>query len=82
MPYIPKHRRPEITPQIADVVDHPGELNFQITMLINEFIRVHGLRYQTINDIIGALEASKLEFYTRIARPYENDKIDTNGDVY
>jgi len=40
------------------------------------------LNYQTINDIIGALEGAKLEFYRRIAIPYENAKLTENGDVY
>lgn len=41
-----------------------------------------GLKYDTINDILGALEGSKLEFYRRIAVPYENVKLAENGDVY
>ncbi len=31
---------------------------------------------------MGALEGSKLEFYRRIAAPYENKKMKENGDVY
>ena len=42
----------------------------------------HPLTYQTMNDIIGALEGAKLEFYRRVVVPYENDKIEQNGDVY
>ena len=82
MPYILNSRRAEVLPLSSDVVDTAGELNFQITSLIRTFINVHGLKYQTINDIIGVLESSKLEFYRRIAVPYEDEKIKTNGDVY
>jgi hypothetical protein len=35
-----------------------------------------------MNDIIGALEACKLEFYRRLVSHYEDIKIRSNGDVY
>jgi hypothetical protein len=33
-------------------------------------------------DAVGAIECCKLEFYRRVAVPYEERKIKTNGDVY
>lgn len=60
----------------------PGELNFQITCLFKKYIQRKGLNYDTINDIVGATEGAKLEFYSRVARPYEDTKIQQNGDVY
>ena len=81
MPYITKEARDYVGSE-----GHPGrvagELNYNITRLIQEYIFIHGLKYQTINDIIGALEGCKMEFYRRVAAPYENDKCETNGDVY
>lgn len=59
-----------------------GELNYQITKLIFEYFKGNGGRYQQINDILGALEGAKLEFYRRIVAPYEDKKITENGDVY
>jgi hypothetical protein len=60
----------------------PGELNFAFTNLIKTYINNVGWRYATANDIIGALEACKLEFYRRQVAPYEDVKIKENGDVY
>jgi hypothetical protein len=60
----------------------PGELNFKFTALAVAYVERHGLSYRTINDILGALEGAKLEFYRRVAIPYENGKIQENGDVY
>jgi len=40
------------------------------------------LRYQNINDLLGALEGAKLELYRRVAAPYEDEKVESNGDVY
>lgn len=37
--------------------------------------------YQTINDVVGALEGTKLEFYRRQATPHEQIKIHENGDT-
>lgn len=78
MPYIDKERRnltgfsPETT----------GELNYLFTVLCQGYLLRKGLHYQTINDIIGALEGAKQEFYRRVAVPYENRKIKENGDCY
>jgi hypothetical protein len=68
----------------ADVIGPatPGELNYTFTREIKEYIGTKGLRYQTINDIIGALEGAKMEFYRRVVAPYEDQKIQENGDVY
>jgi hypothetical protein len=61
--------------------DNPGELNYVITMLIKNYFNNKPC-YQSINDIVGALESAKLEFYRRVAAPYEDLKIKENGDVY
>lgn len=59
-----------------------GELNYEITKLINRYMVNERLRYQTINDVVGALEGAKAEFQRRVVGPYEDTKISTNGDVY
>ena len=60
----------------------PGQLNYAITCVLKDYIESNGLSYDTINDIVGALEGAKLEFYRRVAAPYEDKKIIENGDVY
>ena len=42
----------------------------------------HGKSYSVMNEIVGALECAKLEMYRRIYAPYEDEKIEANGDVY
>jgi len=59
-----------------------GELNYAITRLCNDYLALCGTSYQTYNDIVGALEGCKLEVYRRQVAPYEDDKIDQNGDVF
>lgn len=59
-----------------------GELNYAITRLVRDYFRGSSRNYQTINNILGALEAAKAEFYRRVVVPYEDAKIQENGDVY
>lgn len=59
-----------------------GELNFQISTMIDKYITKIGKTYTTLNAVVGVLECAKLEMYRRIAAPYENQKLEENGDVY
>jgi hypothetical protein len=78
MPYIKEKERTRAShsPETA------GELNFQLTQVIQDYVHRNGLTYQTLNDVIGALEGAKAEFQRRVIAPYEDTKIATNGDVY
>lgn len=81
MPYI----KPEIRDIIEDKLYTPmsaGELNYLITKQCLRYLQSKPLSYALINDVIGALECAKQEFYRRIALPYEIEKIKENGDVY
>jgi hypothetical protein len=80
MPYIKQEQRNRIDNDKLPL--NAGELNYTITALLIEYIQLKGLNYQAINDIVGALEGAKLEFYRRVAAPYENVKVKENGDVY
>lgn len=82
MPYISDCERRD---KLDDAVEQPmnaGELNFKITKLLDNYLYHHGLSYTTMNEIVGVLECAKLEFYRRIASPYEEKKIRENGDVF
>lgn len=59
-----------------------GELNYQVSKLVNDFIAMRGLSYAVINEAIGALECAKLEAYRRVASGYEDKKALANGEVY
>lgn len=80
MPYIKKERRGQI-----DMGDKPtvaGEMNYKFTMIGMDYLKMWGKSYTRINDIIGALECAKLEFYRMLAAPYEDEKIKENGGIY
>lgn len=81
MPYIKQERRAEIATKCNPLAENAGELNFAITMLLIGYCVRNGLNYQRINDCVGALEGAKMEFYCRVAAPYEDTKIVENGDL-
>ncbi len=87
MPYILMEDRPKYEESLTTLIntlkaqplDHiDGELNYIITRILKE---AYPLRYFNINRAIGVLEACKLEYYRRVAAPYEDTKIEQNGDV-
>lgn len=75
MPYIKQEDRFKTKPET------PGELNFFLTRLINEYLGSNP-NYTRFNEVLGALEACKLEYYRRLVVPYENQKCYENGEVY
>lgn len=87
MPYIPQERRDEIAKNVAP--QNAGELNFVLTRMCLQYLEARmdagpdlaQLRYQDLNDVVGALESAKAELQRRLIAPYENAKIKQNGDV-
>lgn len=77
MPYI---RTEDRHPQTRRTPKNPGQLNYAITLLCKEYLASIG--YNSINEVIGVLECVKQEFYRRVAVPYEDEKIEENGDVF
>lgn len=94
MPYILDEKRSHldvfILPLLKVLKAAPsvGDLNYCVTYLTDsirgEVSAEHASsgkwNYQKINDVTGVLECAKLEFYRRLAAPYEDQKM-ANGDV-
>jgi hypothetical protein len=81
MPYISQQRRSQLDHNKSNATG-PGDLNYQITKLCNDYLNRYGPSYNAINEVIGVLECAKIEFYRRVAVPYEDLKISENGDIY
>lgn len=77
MPYIKQEDRARVLQTLLPA--NSGELNFLLTTIILEYVGKPS--YAKINDVLGALEGAKLEFYRRTVVPYENFKITENGDI-
>lgn len=84
MPYIKQNERDRFNVAIEEIncfLCHPGELNYIITRLMHGYVNMNGVKYETLNAVIGALESAKAEFQRKIVAPYEDIKIKENGNV-
>jgi hypothetical protein len=79
MPYIDNGSKKAVAQNGAATA---GELNYALTLVVKAYLAKKGMTYATINDVVGALDGCKMEFYRRVAAPYEDLKIIQNGDVY
>ena len=82
MPYISEQRRQDLLEGAG--YEDIGELVYAITEECIEYFDTFAGEHQfaTHNAIVGALECAKMEWYRRMTVPYENKKIESEGDVY
>lgn len=80
MPYVPFEDRERL--DAGGTAVSPGELNYQITKLLDHYLTTHHLSYNSLNACIGVLVCAQHELYRRVAAPYEDRKMLLNGDVY
>ncbi len=88
MPYIARTDRARYQSAIEELarlvpqdrMTRPGHMNYIISLLIN---RVYGesMRYADHNEVVGLLNCVQQEFYRRFTAPYEDEKIDQEGDL-
>lgn len=92
MPYLPQKFRDELDRQVdvhylrdylssLQLKDFLGALNYLIFSMAKHYLDKNGKSYATLASITGTIECSKQEIYRRIAGPYEDLKIEENGDV-
>ena len=63
---------------IQDLAGHINYLNF---MIVRRWIKKNGKKYFVFATIVGTLICCILEIYRRLIAPYEDEKINSNGDV-
>jgi hypothetical protein len=86
MPYIHPDRRANLLrSSISELMAEPkalqtGELNFLISTLVWSLFESDPC-YNKANELLGVLSAVTQEFYRRKVAPYEDIKIQQNGDL-
>lgn len=90
MPYITEDKRKQLMSPIDNLIaalheqnyDNKidGSVNFVISSILESIYNREG--YDGINRAVGVLECAKLEFYRKVAAPYEDQKEFENGEVY
>jgi hypothetical protein len=87
MPYISQDKRPELDRIIEPLIEHlkalpegeqDGALNYSITKILK---RLYPLKYFHLNRALGVLTSVTQEFYRKVVGPYEDKKIQENGEV-
>ena len=89
MPYIKQEDREKFNSPscecpmeaIGSVAENAGDLNYAITMILQIYMKKKGECYATHNEIVGMLECCKNEWQRRRLNPYEDTKIEENGDT-
>lgn len=80
MPYISQEARNELAQGKAP--ENAGELNYTISRLLLDYLDRQGLSYTRLNEVMGVLSCVGQELYRRLAVPYEDKKIQENGDIF
>lgn len=92
MPYIKQDKRTDLDGPIEQLLhalrglesddpqnDMGGNLNYVFTRILG---RCYGQKYSEMAEAVSVLEMAKLEYYRRVAAPYEDQKAFDNGDAY
>lgn len=60
-----------------------GDMNYIITKILHKYLHIlHCIpNYQDYNTVIGLIECIKQEFYNKKVIPYEELKLNENGDL-
>lgn len=85
MPYIAEAGRSKLSYSPSPL--NAGEMQYAIAKMIQKYLERQAeengqVRYQDMNDIMGALAGAQMEFYREVVAPYEDKKINENGAVY
>jgi len=90
VPYIDPGSRRQIDPELYPLIDRlkrrtregkdrNGEV---VYVLYKILVEIYGQgNFEIKSNALKALESAKLEYYRRLMVPYENQKIQENGDV-
>jgi hypothetical protein len=92
MPYISHEQREHLDKDITNLVNTlvtisgdkglDGCVNYVITRIVSKVYNTPYSNYAQKSNGIKAFECAKLEYYRRVMAPYEDTKIETEGDVY
>lgn len=84
MPYIKPERRTLFDAYLeacADQILNKGDFNYCIYKLASLLVDRIGENYQNLGMCSSAMENAKLEWYRKRVAPYEEQKVDENGDI-
>lgn len=85
MPYTKeKDRGPQypLLEKLAETIENKGDLNHAICELTAMLIlKTGGMRYTNVSNWVDGVDGAEKELTRRLLHPYEDVKIEENGDV-
>ncbi len=84
MPYISQERRAVFDAALENIgaeLESGGEINYCVYRLCLMYLQRKGMSYTQSMVPFSALGAAQMELYRRVIAPYEESKIQENGDV-
>lgn len=84
MPYITSKQKRTIEKPLSELSERVydlGEFTYAVYYLALSLLRKRGVCYKHYAEILGALTATQHELYRREIGPYEEEKLEQNGDV-
>lgn len=86
MPYTTQEDRTEMMRKAIDVltdeIKNKGDLNYVICQLTGQLIiKTGGMGYTNVSNWIDGVDGAERELTRRLLNPYEDKKIEENGDV-
>lgn len=89
MPYIKQRQRESLQPLLEQIGEKlfeycydEGVINYLVTQMLTGYVWFHGKKYKVLSHARGIVQDVSDEFYRRVVVPYEQEKCETNGDVY
>lgn len=84
MPYIKKINRSKFNAYLDRIVNNvtePGELTYVIYKLMSEVATKNGICYDSLSRAKASGQDAVDEYYRRAVAPYEDKKLEENGDI-
>jgi len=82
MPYIPRPRRIQLAPLIAEMVEQEVKADGDLNYLLFYYAKYHVPQsYNSLKNYLGELIEAAEEIRRKLLAPYEDEKIKENGDV-
>ncbi len=84
MPYIKDKYKKEMVDPINNLfmfIESKGDLNYAICELVGKIIINSGISYTIISETIDTIHDVEMELRRRLLDPYEDIKLQKNGDV-
>jgi hypothetical protein len=82
MPYVKQERRPDLNKVVIAMTEASVKADGDLNYILYRFCKLHvSPGYNNYKNFLGELNEAAEEIRRRLLAPYEDKKIEENGDV-